>query len=114
MPFVEADSPGGGTPGSYQYRSIAYLTDMCDQRGADAVPLPFGEDISVPDQAHVTHRLASHHAHHDPIDRTAGKQNAVGNLRVQLRRRHIRIMPAIVGYHTPINLGRSIDDLQHR
>ena len=87
---------------------------MRDQLRADAAALLAGQDVGVADQVDVSHRLDTHHAEQHAIHFITPEFDPGGDLAVELPRRHVWLVPAIVGNHAPVRLGSGLDDREYR
>src|ERR1700722_3466112 len=63
MAPIEPGLPPRGIPSADQHASLAQLAQMPEQPVANAAPLATRQDVSVPNEIDVTHRLHTHHAH---------------------------------------------------
>ncbi len=83
---------------------------MLEQRAANATLLVAGQYVGVTNKIDVAHRLESHHANQRTVLLVAPERYAGGDLLIELRRRHIGVVPSIGRNHPAISLGSSIDD----
>ena len=86
---------------------------MAQQRLADAFALLRWRDIRVAHERHVALVLQAHDAEHAALFLRHPEHHVGADLPRQLLRRHVRLVPAIRGYHAAIGLGRGIDDGEH-
>src|SRR5439155_22145555 len=86
------------------------VAEMLQQRAANPVPLARGEYVSVADQINVPYRLDAHDPDQRAFRLVAPETDLGGDLALQFAKRHVRVVPAIVGDHAAISLGTSIDD----
>jgi hypothetical protein len=108
---IERDCPLSRGPGADQEALCAQVEEVPEQLAPDSVALAPRRDVGMPDQVDVSHRLDPHH----PDQLTAGlvspERHPGRDLLVELIRRHIRLAPAVGGYHAAIRLRRRVDDL---
>jgi hypothetical protein len=65
------------------------------------------------DQIDVIQRLNAHHTDQGAVHVVAEERDPGCDLVIEFGRRHVRLAPAIVGYHGAIGLGGGVDDLQN-
>jgi len=109
MPLVEADCPCRRRPGANQDRAIGERAQVRKERGAEPAALRIRPGVGMTDQGHVLHRLDAHDRV-DPIAFDGGPEaDARVDLRLQFLARHVRVVPAVDGYHAAIRLGGVVD-----
>jgi hypothetical protein len=86
---------------------------MLQQGPADALPLVRRQHIGMADQVNIAHWLDTHDPDQRAADFITPGADAGGDLALQLVHRHVRVMPAIVGYDPAIGFGSGIDDREN-
>ncbi len=80
-----------------------------DELGAQTAALAFRQDVDVPDEGDVSHRLQPGYGHYLAVLFPAEKSYP-GHFVPEFRPAHIWLLVAVVGDEAPVCLSRHIDD----
>jgi hypothetical protein len=84
-----------------------------EQVAADAASLAGGKDVGVADEIDVADGLDAHHADQRAVALGAPEDDAGRDLALELRRVHVRLVPAVGRDHPAIGAGGGVHDREH-
>src|SRR5439155_2720248 len=90
------------------------LGEVLEQRTTDARSLLRRKDVGVADQVGVAHALDAHHAEQFAGALVAPEHHTRRDLRAELVRGHVRLVPAVGRGDAAVCLGCRVDDAQDR
>ena len=112
MALIKADRPFRVTPCADEDPASGHALKMRQQRAPDASTLITRRDVRMTNQLDVAHPLNTHHSDQPIIHLISPELHTGRYFVLELPRRHVRLVPAIIGYLSPISLRRRVHDLQ--